>query len=121
MKPGLALLAIVALLCACDRQAAVPQPGADPAARERGRTLLAAYGCVACHHIKGMDTSQRTAGPPLNRIADNSYIAGVVPNNAEALARWIMAPRRISPGTAMPDLGVSAEEARAMAVYLYSQ
>jgi len=123
MKRGLTLLALSVLAGAsgCDHQPAPPQPGADAAARLRGKALLAAYGCVACHHIEGMDAPQRTAGPPLDRIADNSYIAGVLPNNDEALAHWIMAPRRISPGTAMPDLGVNAEEARAMVAYLYSQ
>jgi len=102
----------------CSRQ---DRPAPDKALRERGKQLLSTYGCVACHQIQGLPTPKRTVGPPLQHIADNSYIGGVLPNNTDALVRWIMAPRHISPGTAMPELGVSAEEARAMATYLYSQ
>jgi cytochrome c2 len=118
-------LALLATIGACDPESpespAAPRARADAAQRERGRLLLAAYGCTACHRIDGMDAPARNVGPPLDRIAANSYIGGLLPNNTDALVRWIMAPRRISPGTAMPDLGVSADEARAMAAYLYSQ
>jgi cytochrome c2 len=111
------VLATLSALAACERRPASAQQDE----RARGKALLAAYGCAACHRIKGMDAPERFVGPPLERIGGNSYIAGVLPNNADALAQWLMAPRRISPGTAMPDLGVSAAEARAMAAYLYSQ
>jgi cytochrome c2 len=120
MMMGLALLAGAS---GCDRKPPPQQqqPVASVAEIERGRLALATYGCAACHSIKGMHAPQRTVGPPLERVVKNSYIAGVLPNNTDAMARWIMEPRRVSPGTAMPDLGVSADEARAMAAYLYSQ
>ena len=112
------LLALVAAaLCACDAPANSP---AD-AQRARGKALLTSYGCVSCHSIKGLQAGAGAAGPPMEKIADNSYIAGVLPNNQAALEQWIVAPRRISPGTAMPELGVSPDEARAMAVYLLHQ
>jgi cytochrome c2 len=112
------LLALVgAALCACDGSANSP---AD-AERARGKALLTSYGCVSCHSIKGLQAGAGAAGPPMEKIADNSYIAGVLPNNQAALEQWIVAPRRISPGTAMPELGVSPDEARAMAVYLLHQ
>jgi cytochrome c2 len=102
----------------------VRSPVAGPVAhpsQASGKALLAEYGCVSCHSIKGFDTPPRTAGPPLGRIADNSYVGGLLPNTAGDLARWIMHPRQVSPGTAMPELGVTAEQARDMVAYLYAQ
>lgn len=104
------------VLCGCGRDT----PAANPE-RASGKALLAAYGCTACHSIRGLQAGAGNAGPPLEHIADNSYIAGVLPNTRAAMERWIVDPRRVSPGTAMPDLGVKPDEARAMAVYLYDQ
>jgi cytochrome c2 len=111
MKAAWCVLALL-LLSGC---------GHEGRERERGKALLTAYGCVACHSIKGLEAHAGAAGPPLEKIAGNTYIAGVLPNNRAAMERWIVAPRRISPGTAMPDLGVSPADARAMAAYLYDQ
>lgn len=110
------LILLTTLLCGCRHE----QP-ADIAQQAKGKALLAAYGCTACHTIKGLHAGAGNAGPGLEHIADSSYIAGVLPNTTVAMTRWIVAPRRISPGTAMPDLGVSPDEARAMAAYLYHQ
>jgi cytochrome c len=58
-------------------------------------------------------------GPPLNCFYQRSYIAGRLPNNRENLIKWIRNPQQIEPGTAMPDLGVSEDEAGDIAAYLY--
>ncbi|MGV7210677.1 c-type cytochrome [Oxalobacteraceae bacterium A2-2] len=113
----LACAAACACVAACD-PAGRRVPGADAA---RGRALLASYGCVACHRIQGMAPSGSLVGPPLEHIAGASYVGGVLPNTTEGMVRWIMHPRQASPGTAMPELGVSEGEARDMAAYLYSQ
>ena len=112
----LCLILAGAMLCGCNRVAP-----ADAREQARGKALLAAYGCTACHRIKGLQAGAGNAGPGLEHIAENSYIAGVLPNTTDAMVRWIVAPRRIIPGTAMPDLNVSPDEARAMAAYLYHQ
>lgn len=101
------------MLCACHAKP-------DSAERNQGKALLASYGCIACHSIKGLSV-KGGAGPALEDIGKNSYLAGVLPNNTDAMVRWIVAPRAVSPGTAMPDLGVTPAEARAMAAYLYAQ
>jgi cytochrome c1 len=36
------------------------------------------------------------------------------------LQRWIAAPQSLVPGTLMPRMGASPEEARAMAAYLFA-
>jgi cytochrome c1 len=44
-----------------------------------------------------------------------------VPNTSPAdLAKWILDPPSLKPGTAMPKLGLSPDEAAAAAAYLYS-
>jgi len=106
-------LLMAMMLCACHARP-------DSAARDQGKALLASYGCIACHSIKGLSVNGG-AGPALEDIGKNSYLAGVLPNNTDAMVRWIVAPRAVSPGTAMPDLGVTPAEARAMAAYLYAQ
>jgi cytochrome c1 len=61
------------------------------------------------------------AAPPLDHFYARSYIAGRLPNTEENLLKWIQDPQQIEPGTAMPNLGVSEDEARDIAAYLYHQ
>jgi cytochrome c1 len=50
-----------------------------------------------------------------------TYPNGVVANNSvDDLAKWIENPAALKPGTAMPTLGLSSDEAAAAAAYLYS-
>jgi cytochrome c2 len=83
-----------------------------------GRELLSSYGCGSCHTIPGVKGADALVGPPLTSFAKRSYVAGQLSNTPENLARWIQEPQQVEPGTAMPDLGVSAEEARNIAAYL---
>jgi cytochrome c len=85
---------------------------------ERGRLLLRQFGCGACHRISGVADAQGNVGPPLDGVAKRVYLAGVLPNSAAAMARWIRAPQAFEPQTAMPNLGVSEEHARDMVAYL---
>jgi cytochrome c len=87
---------------------------------ERGRALLAQYQCGSCHTIPGVADSRGRLAPPLSAWRHRSYIAGRLPNRPDVLARWIAAPQALVPGTAMPSMGVSPEDARAMAAYLFS-
>ncbi|HEY0825574.1 MAG TPA: c-type cytochrome [Ramlibacter sp.] len=96
-------------------------PAAQESGRvERGRALLAQYQCGACHTIPGVPASRGLLAPPLDAWRHRSYIAGRLPNRPEVLARWIVAPQSLVPGTAMPSMGVSPPEAEAMAAYLMS-
>jgi len=49
-----------------------------------------------------------------------SYIAGMLPNSAENLERWIRFPQSVVPGNDMPNLGVTAQQARDITAYLYT-
>src|SRR5690606_9921379 len=77
-------------------------------------------GCGTCHVIPGVSGANAQVGPPLTDWAARQYIVGAVPNLPEYLIAFIMNPDTIEPGTGMPDLGVSEEEARHMAAYLYT-
>ena len=91
---------------------------APPAQRERGRLLLAQYQCGSCHTIPDVQAARGRTGPTLAAFGRRSYIAGQVPNGREPLVRWIVAPAAVVPGTTMPAMGVSPEDARDMAAYL---
>ena len=83
-----------------------------------GRRLVAAYGCGSCHVIPGVANSKGHVGPPLTKFGLRHYIAGAVLNTPDNLARWLYAPEAIEPGTAMPSVGATPEEALDMAAYL---
>ena len=83
------------------------------------RELLRQYGCPACHVIPGPTGPEGATGPPLVAMAEQVYVAGVLPNTPEALARFIADPQAVDPLSAMPDLGVTPDEAAAIAAYLY--
>ena len=77
-----------------------------------------ARGCSFCHTIPGVRGADGTVGPPLTQFGRRVYIAGSLVNNQENLVYWIQEPDEVEPGTAMPDLGVSEEDALNMSAYL---
>ena len=89
---------------------------ADP---ERGSLALHQYACNMCHEIPGISGPQALAGPPLGSLAKRPYIAGVLLNTPANMIAWIRHPQSLSPGTAMPDMGVTQQHARDIAAYLY--
>lgn len=106
----------LALLAGCgEREAPTTVSGGDPL---QGQRLMAQYQCTACHAIPEVPGAAGNAGPALELFGRRSYIAGGIPNTPQNLARWLDNPQAVKPGTAMPDLGVSPEEARHMAAYL---
>jgi len=80
--------------------------------------LLAQYHCGSCHTIPGVDAARGQVAVTLESFGRRSYIAGRVPNDSEHLARWIVEPQSVVPGTLMPDMGVSHLDARDMAAFL---
>lgn len=84
----------------------------------RGAQLIGSYGCGSCHVVPGVNGANGLVGPPLTDFGLRSYIAGVLPNNADNLQHWIRDPQAVVPGNAMPDLGVTQVDARDIAAYL---
>ncbi|MGR6320218.1 c-type cytochrome [Micromonospora soli] len=104
----------------CSSSAAPPPPESRAGRPDRGAALIAQYGCGSCHTIPGVQRADGLVGPPLTRFGARSYIAGELPNNADNLRRWISDPQAVEPGTAMPNLSVSAIDAQDIAAYLYT-
>ena len=59
-------------------------------------------------------------GPSLERIGSRVYIAGRLVNEPAAMIGWIRDPRHVRSPTAMPTLGLTEEDARDIAAYLYT-
>ena len=120
---GVLLVAVVAVDLAARGLRQHPEPpvwsipGGDA---ERGRTAIEFYGCGACHAIPGIRSARGRVGPQLAGFSEQMYVAGRLPNTPPNLVFWIRHPQRVDPQTAMPDLGVSEEEARDIAAYLYT-
>ena len=84
----------------------------------RGKAAFRKYGCGGCHAVNGLPEAGGMVGPPLDGVGARAIIAGRLDNNPENLERWIMDPQAVSPGTAMPRLGVTAEDSRDIAAFL---
>jgi mono/diheme cytochrome c family protein len=83
-----------------------------------GKKALQQYLCVTCHAIPGVTGAWNHVGPSLAGMADRPYIAGVMVNTPENLQRWLREPGAVKAGTAMPDVGVSEQDARDIAQFL---
>jgi cytochrome c len=88
---------------------------------ERGQAAFYKYGCGGCHSVAGQPGASGLVGPPLDGVGARAMIAGRLENNPDNLERWIMDPQAVSPGTAMPRLGVSAGDSRDIAAFLYTR
>lgn len=67
--------------------------------------------CVGCHTVRGNPIARGVIGPDLTHVASRHTIgAGLFPNDAQHMARWIKNARKMKPmhgGTmSMPTLGV---------------
>jgi cytochrome c2 len=116
-----ALLAAAALAAACQgrtRESFARGPrGGDP---DRGERVILSYGCGACHVIPGVRGARGQVAAPLTSFASRTFIDGRLPNAPETLVDWLLNPRGADPATAMPALGLSEQDARDAAAYLYT-
>jgi cytochrome c oxidase subunit 2 len=98
-------------------QLAPPVEAAGPAAD--GKTIYATSACVGCHTIKGV--SAGVLGPDLTHFGSRTtLVAGMLPSDHATLAAWLRDPQAVKPGAKMPNLGLTVEQARALAAYLLS-
>lgn len=121
MSRAALLAATLACLAGCElNKPEPPYEDPPPDQRLRGQRLLVQHQCGSCHDIPQVEAARGKVGPSLAGFGRRSYIAGELPNGPQTLASWIVAPGALVPGTAMPAMGVSAEDARDMAAYLHS-
>ena len=126
MRPAFAVVIVamlIILLASCDKlsdsrvRAAYITTGGGNA--RSGRDTIRKYGCYACHTIDGVPGARGLIGPPLDGISNREFIAGELPNTPENLMRWIQHPRQVEAHTVMPEMGVTEQDSRDIAAYLY--
>ena len=96
-----------------------PRYTPDKALTAKGLTVIKQAGCAACHQIPGVDWPNGRLGPSLVGFNDIGLIAGAVPNTAENLAAFLRNAPAVKPGSTMPPIPITPDEARAAAAYLY--
>ncbi|KQU84259.1 cytochrome C [Variovorax sp. Root318D1] len=91
---------------------------AQPGDVRRGALALFQYACNACHTIPGITSSSPNVGPPLAGIGSRSLIAGKLANTPDNMVRWLRHTHDVDRLTAMPEMGVTEQDARDIAAYL---
>lgn len=104
---------LCAILTACGRT--TEQNGRPASTAPR---LMTQYGCPTCHVISGVPGAVGKVGPLLDDLVQRSYLAGSIQNTPSNLASWIQHPQRYRPGTAMPEMGVTKDDAQQIAKFL---
>lgn len=95
-----------------------------PPARPTGQAAqgLQAFltgGCAGCHTIQGV--SAGILGPDLTHFGSRETLAaGILKNEPENLARWLVDPAGTKPGALMPKLPLSDDQIAALVAYLGS-
>ena len=87
---------------------------------QQGVAVIQQKGCGSCHTIPGIRGAAGLVGPPLFFFSRRTMIAGELPNTPGKVVQWIRSPQSVESGTAMPDLGLTDQEARDVATYLYT-
>lgn len=91
-------------------------PLADAA---RGERAIAKAGCGSCHTIEGVAWPRGKTASELRNFEGRALIAGKLPNRPDVLAAFIRDAPAMLPGTAMPAMPVTEQEARDIAKFLY--
>lgn len=112
---GFALLALAA--CKAPPEEKHHMPIADP---KRGLQAIAQAGCGSCHQIPGLAWPKGRLGPALDGFAGRTMIAGRLPNRPDTLTLWVRNAPALIPGTAMPAMPITPQQARDVAAYLYT-
>ena len=114
-----ALVLACASLVACDGPPdRTPMLGDASAAN--GLRLVAVKGCVACHTFPDVKWPRGGLGPSLEDFGRQGLIAGRLPNQPGVLMQFVRDAPALVPGTAMPTIPMTDQEARDVTAYLLS-
>ena len=116
--PRLTALVTLALLAGCGARSVPAAPATDQ--DHSAAKALIAQNCLGCHQVPGVRGPIGWVGPSLAGIARQQIIAGKFVNNPDTMARWLMHPQAMVPGNAMPEMGLSAAQAKTISDYLYT-
>ncbi len=89
---------------------------------QRGHDFFMTGPCTACHSIEGTPAQGKVAPRALTHFASYPNIAQVegFANNADNVKKWLKDPLAHKPGTAMPNLNLTAQQIEDLAAYLES-
>ena len=104
------------LLAGCTRPSGGPGAAGDARA---GATEITRNACGSCHEIPGIEEANGRVGPSLRHFAGRQMIAGTLANSPANLKKWLRSPQSVAPGNAMPDQGITDQQASNIAAYLY--
>lgn len=93
-------------------------PTLDDADTANGVRLLADKGCVACHTFPDVHWPRGALGPSLEDFGRQGLIAGRLPNQPGVLMQFVRNAPALVPGTAMPAIPMTDQEARDVTAYL---
>jgi cytochrome c oxidase subunit 2 len=83
-----------------------------------GQKIFEQTACINCHAIAGTPANG-TFGPDLTHLMSRQTIAaGATANTPGNLLAWIYNPAFVKPGCKMPSMGLSTQQAGAIAAYL---
>jgi len=87
---------------------------------QRGLNEINQVQCGACHEIPGVPDAHGLVGPSLSAFGSRTMVAGMLPNTPDNLVHWLRDPQSVTPGNAMPSTGLTEQQARDVAAYLYT-
>ena len=106
------------LLFACNREQDHTTTGGGNA--DRGKELVQQMGCTACHIVPGVSGPRGMVGPPLEHFGSRTMIAGKIPNTSDNVIKWLQNPQAMDPTNAMPNLGITPNDAKDITAFLYT-
>jgi cytochrome c1 len=113
MKFTIVAIALLALIsCKHEDRAAA---GGNP---DRGKQLVAQYGCTVCHIIPGIDGPRGMVGPSLEHFGSRTVIGGKIPNTPGNVIRMLQNPQALNATNVMPNLGITPADAKDLAAFL---
>ena len=86
----------------------------------RGEPTFASMAAIPATKFPASPGRRGLIGPRLDGVSQRYYIAGELPNTPGNLMLWIEHPRQVEPHTAMPEMGVTKQDSRDIAAYLYT-
>lgn len=108
---------MIAMLGGCGASDRAAHAVGDPNA---GAIVIARKACGSCHEIPGIEEADGMVGPSLAHFASRQMIAGTLANSPANLALYLKAPQTVVKGNIMPDQGLTDEQVRDAAAYLYT-
>ena len=84
----------------------------------RGLQVFERSTCASCHTVRGTSATGQLAPDLTHLMSRQTIAAGALPNNTANLTRWISNPGAVKPGTAMPAVGLSEPDLKAVVAWL---